>query len=87
MYKLGREFVRHVVPQIIKPIRTLWNEMVGFVFLCLALIPAPRAIRQWHDYSTTGKGLSRLLVYFVFIGLMAIFAVQSFLRARKISRS
>ncbi len=87
MLRLGREFIRHVLPQIIKPIRALWNEMIGFVFLCLALIPVPRAIRQWHDYSESGNGFPRLLVSFIFIALMAAFAIQSFLRARKISRA
>jgi hypothetical protein len=86
MSRVGREFVRHILPQIIKPIRTLWNEMIGFVFLCLAAVPIPRTFRQWREYSDTGDGLFRLGMSLVFITLMATFGIHSFLRARKIAR-
>ena len=87
MFRVGREFVRHVLPQIIKPIRTLWNEIIGFVFLCLATIPVPRTFHHWQQYNETGEGLFRLALSVLFIGLMASFGIHSFLRARKISRS
>lgn len=87
MLKVAGQFVRHVLPQIIKPIRTLWNELIGFIFLSLAIIPIPRTIHHWRDYSQTGQGLFRLVLSLFFVGMMAIFGIQSFLRARKISRS
>src|SRR5690349_12868686 len=34
----GRQFLNHVVPAVVKPARTLWNEVIGFLFLCLAII-------------------------------------------------
>ncbi len=86
MSRVGREFVRHILPQIIKPIRTLWNEMIGFVFLCLAAVPIPRTFRHWREYSETGDGLFRLALSLIFITLMAAFGIHSFLRARKIAR-
>ena len=87
MSRVGREFVRHVIPQIIKPIRSLWNEMIGFVFVCLAAVPIPRTYRHWREYSETGDGLFRLGLSVIFIVLMGWFGVSSFWRARKISRS
>jgi len=87
MFRILGEFARHVLPQVIKPIRSLWNELIGFLFLCLAVIPVPRTIRHWQDYSQTGQGLFRLVLWLFFISMMALFGVQSFLRARKISRS
>ena len=33
--KHGRVFVKHVVPAVIKPARTLWNEVIGFIFICV----------------------------------------------------
>jgi hypothetical protein len=80
-------FVRHVLPQIIKPLHALWNEVIGFVFLALAVIPIPRAIRHWNEYNETGQGLGRLAMSGVFITMMAAFGIHSFFRARKISRS
>ena len=87
MLRIGREFVRHVLPGIIKPLHALWNEVIGFIFLSLAALPVPRVIKQVHQYSQTGEGLSRIVLSLCFIAVMAFFGVQSFLRARKISKS
>ncbi len=87
MFRVGREFLRYVVPQVIKPLRTLWNELIAFVFFCLAAAPLPRAFRDWRNYTETGEGLFRVVLSAVFIILMAAFGIHSFLRARKIARS
>jgi hypothetical protein len=89
MRKLGvlRQFLHHVVPQILKPLRALWNELIGFLFLVLALAPAPRLIRDWRNYQETESGLFRIVLSCVYMAVMAYFGIHSFLRARKISRS
>ena len=87
MAKIVGNFVRHVLPQILKPIRALWNEVIGFVFLSLAAFPIPRTIRHWQEYDETGQGLFRVVLAILFISMMALFGIHSFLRARKISRS
>jgi hypothetical protein len=87
MLRVAGQFVRHVLPQIMKPVRALWNELIGFVFLSLAAIPIPRTIRHWRDYSQTGEGLFRLALSLFFVCMMAAFGIHSFLRARRISRS
>ena len=87
MFRMGQEFVRHVLPRIIKPMHALWNEIIGFVFLAMAALPIPGALRHWRQFNETGEGLSRLALSGVFIALMASFGIHSFLRARKISRS
>lgn len=87
MPRLIQEFLRHVLPGILKPLRSLWNEIIGFVFLCLALLPLPRAFRQWQQFNETGEGLSRMAVSLFFIVMMGTFGIHSFLRARKITRS
>jgi hypothetical protein len=87
MLSLARQFLRHVLPQVMKPLRTLWNEVIGLVFVAFAVIPIPRTVRTWQEFSDSGDGLFRLVVSACFILLMAFFGVHSFLRARKISRS
>jgi hypothetical protein len=82
-----RQFLRHVLPGVLRPLRALWNEVIGFVFLALAAIPVPRAIRSWQEFNETGEGLFRVVLSAIFIGIMAWFGITSFLRARKISRS
>jgi hypothetical protein len=83
----ARKLIEHVVPAIIKPIRVLWNEMMGFVFLCLGLIPIPGGIRAYQEFQHGGEGGFRVVLTLLFCGVMLYFGVTSFLRARKISRS
>ena len=90
--KHGRVFVKHVVPAVIKPARTLWNEVIGFMFACIAVIGGFRAGRLYLDYAASapesqGGAILRFVVALCFTLLMAYFAISSFLRARRISRS
>jgi len=79
--------MHHVVPQILKPLRALWNEIIGFLFLLLAAAPIPGLVRHWRAFQEDGSGLFRIVLSIVFIVAMASFGIHSFLRARKISRS
>ena len=88
----GREFVKHVVPAVIKPARTLWNEVIGFIFCCIAVMFGFKAGRLYLDYAAAqpvdkGAAMGRLVLALFSTLLMAYFSVTSFLRARKISRS
>jgi hypothetical protein len=84
--KLGR-FVEHVVPGVVRPLRVLWNEIIGFVFLCLAAWAVPSAIRNLRGLQTGQGGMGRVVLSLAFFGLMTYFGITSFLRARRISRS
>jgi len=84
--KVGR-FVQHVVPGVIKPLHSLWHEIIGFLFLVLAVIPARSLINEWREFNQRGDNLSKLLLGLVWVLIMAYFGITSFLRARKISRS
>ena len=78
----GREFVKHVVPAVLKPARTLWNEVIGFLFLCLAVIFGFNCVRAYLADEGAKVFLAAPLTV-----VMAWFGITSFLRARKISRS
>jgi hypothetical protein len=84
--KAGR-FLEHVVPGVVRPLRVLWNEIIGFVFLCLAAWAVPSAIRNVRSMQTEQGSMGRVVLSLGFLGLMAYFGISSFLRARKISRS
>ena len=71
-----------MVPAIAKPVRSLWNEVIGFLFICFAVPFGFKAV----SYARSGD-YPRLLVAGLSFALMAYFGVQSFLRARRISRS
>jgi hypothetical protein len=88
----GKEFVKHVAPAIVKPARTLWNEVIGFFFIVFAVTFGSKAVRLYLSYNSApeqNKGPA-LLWFFVALFctlLMVWFGVTSFLKARKISRS
>jgi hypothetical protein len=88
----GREFVRHIVPAVLKPARTLWHEIIGFVFICFAVVFGFRAVRLYLDFSrgagdAANADFVRFLIATFCTLLMLYFGVTSFLRARRISRS
>jgi ABC-type arginine transport system permease subunit len=81
------QFVQHIVPGVVRPLRVLWNEIIGFLFIVLAIWATPSAIRNLRAYNGDGETLFRAALPLVFALIMIYFGVSSFLRARKISRS
>jgi hypothetical protein len=82
-----RTFIQHVLPAIVKPARTLWNEIIGFVFIVLALWATPSAVRTFREFDGDAESLFRGAIISIFILVMAWFGFSSFRRARRISRS
>jgi len=83
----GYQLVRHIVPAVVKPARTLWHEVIGFLFLALAAIPIPSGLRALRDVDAGGGSVVRLILTVAFVTIMAGYGISSFRRARKISRS
>jgi len=80
MFSMVKSFFGHVMPSIIRPIHVLWNEVIGFVFIVLAVVFGYRVIR--------GKeSLGLQLVGTIFVLLIAWYGISSFWKARKISKS
>jgi uncharacterized membrane protein len=84
--KLGR-FVEHVMPGVVRPLRVLWHEIIGFIFIVLAVVFGSSAFRNYRLLQSDEISLLRLAASFFLPLLMAYFGVTSFLRARKISRT
>ena len=78
--------MEHVVPGVVRPLRVLWHEIIGFIFIVLAVIFGSSAIRNFRMQSEE-VSILRLAVSFFLPILMAYFGITSFLRARKASRS
>jgi hypothetical protein len=87
MSQMGREFVRHVVPGVLRPIRTLWNEIIGFLFIVLALWALPSGARAVREFDGDAQSVLHVALVCGFILMMLWFGISSFLRARRISRS
>jgi hypothetical protein len=81
-----RQFLHYVVPGVIRPLRVLWNEIIGFVFLALAVWAVPSTLRAIREFQGDAESFFRILLAGLFAVLMIWFGVGSFLRARRISR-
>ena len=76
------KFVKHVLPAAVKPVHSLWHEVLGFVFLMFAAIAGWKLIRK-----SAGLGFVQLTILIIFTLVMVIYGVSSLLKARRISRS
>jgi hypothetical protein len=85
--RLVSKFLKHVVPGVIKPLMVLWNEVIGFIFLVLAVFVAFSTYRRAQRFTGDTGGLMILVASFTFALLLAVYGVSSFRKARKISRS
>jgi hypothetical protein len=83
MFSTAKKFIGHVMPGVIRPIHILWNQVIGFFFIVLALLPIHAIVRDWGR-NDNGPRLALEIPFSLF---MAGFAIHSFLRARKISKS
>lgn len=87
MISTGKKFLSHVLPGIMRPLRILWNEMIGFVFICFAVPAASKVYTFWKDFDGEPKSVFGLLLSSIFLITMLWFAANSFFRAKKISRT
>jgi F0F1-type ATP synthase assembly protein I len=85
--QLVTQFLKHVLPGVIRPIHILWNEVIGFVFLVIAAFIAVSTYRRAQNFTGDAGGLMILVASCMFALLLAWFGISSFLKARKISRS
>jgi hypothetical protein len=88
----GGSFFKHIIPAIVKPMHALWNEVIGFFFLCFSAFFGVRAAAYYRSYTQAPAAAApgeflRVVITGFFAVVMAWFGISSFLRARKISRS
>ena len=76
-----------VVPAVIKPLHSLWNEVIGFLFIALAAILLRPIWKSYHEMDTDPAHLIKFLLIVFFFVVMLGFGLLAFWKARKISRS
>ena len=76
-----------VVPAVVKPLHSLWNEVIGFLFIAFAALLLRPIWRGYHDMHTDPAHLIKFLLTVFFFLVMLCFGLHAFWKARKISRS
>lgn len=87
VYQQGRRFFGFVVPAVMKPARTLWHEILGFVFVLMAITFVLSGFRAIRQFDGSPGAVARLAMLGIGVCLLGGYGISSFLRARKISRS
>jgi len=87
---LVKKFLQSVLPAIIKPLHSLWNQMIGFLFLVIGLVSLRPTYLHYQKVSGGGgdiSDLAALLCGSVFVLAGFGFGIHGFWKARRISRS
>ena len=87
VYQEGRRFLGFVVPAVLKPARTLWHEIIGFVFTVMAIAFILSGFRAIRNFDGSAGAIMRVAMLAVGVCLLGGYGISSFRRARKISRS
>ena len=68
----------------LRTLRQLWLEVIGGLFLAFGLLFIFTAIQEYRKYvSNPEYGTSSLILSVFFSGVMLLFALESFWKARK----
>jgi heme A synthase len=80
--KQSGAFFKHVIPAAVKPLHSLWHDMLGFLFLVLA------GLAMWKVWRSPGTlPPAQLALVVVFIVVLIGYGVSSIRKSRRISRS
>jgi glycerol uptake facilitator-like aquaporin len=76
----AHRFAKHVVPEVVRPARVIWNQAIGGIFLLFTVAFLANGYNYYRQQNTVALGFS------IFLGLvMAFFSFTSFRQARKIA--
>jgi len=87
MSSKAHKFLQTVVPAVVKPLHSLWNEVIGFLFIAFAAILIRPMWRGYHEMQTDPAHPSKFILTVFFFLVMLSFGIHAFWKARKISRS
>ena len=81
----AKRFAQHVVPEVVRPARIIWNQAIGALFFVLAIPAFLKAIQLYRTFQSDPKSsFVALAISCVFVIVMVGFGASSFLKARRI---
>jgi hypothetical protein len=79
-----KQKLRFIFDDFLGALRRFWLEAIGGVFLVFGLIFIYEAFREYQKFvASPERGITIFAVECIFSGLMLIFALDSFWKARK----
>jgi hypothetical protein len=85
-----KKFFQSVVPGVIKPLHSMWNQIIGFLYLVIGLF-AMRPTWKHFQKLNSGAGdfsdFAAMLCGGLFVVAGLAFGVHGFWKARRIDRS
>ena len=81
----AKRFAQHVVPEVVRPARVIWNQAIGALFLLLATPALFKAVQLYRTLETDPKSGFGLVLALIFVAVMLFFGIASFLKARRIN--
>jgi hypothetical protein len=81
----ARRFTNHVVPEVMRPARVVWNQAIGFLFFVLAIPAALKGIQLYRSLADNPKASFGIAISVIFVVVMVSFGVSSFIKARRIA--
>jgi uncharacterized membrane protein YcjF (UPF0283 family) len=82
----AKRFANHVVPEVMRPARIIWNQAIGVLFFVLAIPAFLKAIQLYRAFQADpGSGVVALAISCIFIVVMVGFGASSFVKARRIA--
>jgi formate/nitrite transporter FocA (FNT family) len=68
----------------LRSLRQLWLEVLGGIFLAFGVLFIITAVQEYRKYaSNPAYGTTSLILAVIFSGVMLLFALESFWKARK----
>lgn len=87
MFGLAKKFLTAVLPGVLRPLHSLWNEILGFLFFLLAVMMVRPVWQGWKEMGQGPEHMLRFLLSAFMLMLMLGFSIHAFWKARRISRS
>ncbi len=82
----AKRFATHVVPEVVRPARIIWNQAIGGIFLLFSLLFFGYAVKYLRDWNTAASN-PVALVFSAFLGaVMLFFGIGSFRTAKRIGQ-
>jgi len=81
----ARRFAQHVVPEVVRPARVIWNQAIGALFILLAVPAILKTVQLFRSFQTDPKSGFGLGLSLIFVVVMLFFGIGSFMKARRIA--